>query len=173
MTLFGGYSYDGVSAGILVIHRGGKSGGSRWRFLAVTLMMVWLLVYGSYIGVANLGSVLGEYLPFTQNLNPFSGFSSGWILAVHPELNLFSWFSFGWILAVHPKLNPFSSGWILAVYPELNLFSGFSSGWILAVQWVQFWVNIGRSPRTEPALMLWSCLPYCLYKFFYTWICIQ
>ena len=148
-------------------------GANWWRFLAVTLMMVWLLVYGSYIGVANLGSVLGEYLPFTQNLNPFSGFSSGWILAVHPELNLFSWFSSGWILAVHPKLNPFSSGWILAVYPELNLFSGFSSGWILAVQWVQFWVNIGRSPRTEPALMLWSCLPYCLYKFFYTWICIQ
>ena len=29
VTLFGGYSYDGVSAGILVIHRGGKSGGSR------------------------------------------------------------------------------------------------------------------------------------------------
>ena len=29
LTLFGGYSYDGVSAGILVIHRGGKSGGSR------------------------------------------------------------------------------------------------------------------------------------------------
>ena len=26
MTLFGGYSYDGVSAGIWVIHRGGKSG---------------------------------------------------------------------------------------------------------------------------------------------------
>ena len=27
MTLFGGYSYDGVSAGIWVIHTGGKSGG--------------------------------------------------------------------------------------------------------------------------------------------------
>ena len=27
MTLFGGYSYDGVSAGIWVIHRGPKSGG--------------------------------------------------------------------------------------------------------------------------------------------------
>ena len=26
MTLFGGYSYDGVSAGIWVIHRGAKSG---------------------------------------------------------------------------------------------------------------------------------------------------
>ena len=26
MTLFGGYSYDGVSAGIWVIHRGPKSG---------------------------------------------------------------------------------------------------------------------------------------------------
>ena len=70
MTLFGGYSYDGVSAGIWVIHTGAKSGGefvtlfgsysddgvsaaigvqhtevpnlgARWsRFLAVTLMMV-------------------------------------------------------------------------------------------------------------------------------------
>ena len=27
MTLFGGYSCDGVSAGIWVIHTGGKSGG--------------------------------------------------------------------------------------------------------------------------------------------------
>ena len=27
VTLFGGYSYDGVSAGIWVIHTGGKSGG--------------------------------------------------------------------------------------------------------------------------------------------------
>ena len=27
LTLFGGYSYDGVSAGIWVIHTGGKSGG--------------------------------------------------------------------------------------------------------------------------------------------------
>ena len=27
MTLFGGYSYDGVSAGIWVIHTGAKSGG--------------------------------------------------------------------------------------------------------------------------------------------------
>ena len=26
MTIFGGYSYDGVSAGIWVIHRGPKSG---------------------------------------------------------------------------------------------------------------------------------------------------
>jgi len=26
VTLFGGYSYDGVSAGIWVLHRGGKSG---------------------------------------------------------------------------------------------------------------------------------------------------
>ena len=26
MSLFGGYSYDGVSAGIWVLHRGGKSG---------------------------------------------------------------------------------------------------------------------------------------------------
>ena len=26
VTLFGGYSYDGVSAGIWVIHRGAKSG---------------------------------------------------------------------------------------------------------------------------------------------------
>ena len=29
VTLFGGYSYDGVSVGIWVIHRGPKSGGSR------------------------------------------------------------------------------------------------------------------------------------------------
>ena len=29
MTLFGGYSYDGVSAGIWVIHRGPKSGGEQ------------------------------------------------------------------------------------------------------------------------------------------------
>ena len=29
VTLFGGYSYDGVSVGIWVIHRGAKSGGSR------------------------------------------------------------------------------------------------------------------------------------------------
>ena len=42
-----------------------------------------------------------------------------------------------------------------------------------ALMRVQFWVNIGRSPRIEPALMLWSCWPYCLYKFVYTWICIQ
>ena len=27
VTLFGGYSYDGMSAGIWVIHRGGNSGG--------------------------------------------------------------------------------------------------------------------------------------------------
>ena len=70
MTLFGGYSYDGVSAGIWVIHTGAKSGGelvtlydsysydgvtagigvqhrevpnlgASWsRFFAVTLMMV-------------------------------------------------------------------------------------------------------------------------------------
>ena len=40
VTLFGGYSYDGVSAAIGVQHT----------------------------EVANLGSVLGEYLPFTQNL---------------------------------------------------------------------------------------------------------
>ena len=70
VTLFGGYSYDGVSAGIWVIHTGAKSGGElvtlfdsysydglnaaigvqhtevanlgvSWsRFLAVTLMMV-------------------------------------------------------------------------------------------------------------------------------------
>ena len=26
MTLFGSYSYDGVTAGIWVLHRGGKSG---------------------------------------------------------------------------------------------------------------------------------------------------
>ena len=29
MTLFGGYSYDGVSAGIWVIHSGPKSGGEQ------------------------------------------------------------------------------------------------------------------------------------------------
>ena len=46
MTLFDSYSYDGVSAGIWVIHRGPKSGGSLWRFLTVTLMMVWVLLKG-------------------------------------------------------------------------------------------------------------------------------
>ena len=36
-------------------NRGGKSGGEWWRFLTVTAMMVWVLVYGSCIEVANLG----------------------------------------------------------------------------------------------------------------------
>ena len=50
VTLFGGYSYDGVSAGIWVIHTEVPNLGARWsRFLAVTLMMVSVLVYGSYI----------------------------------------------------------------------------------------------------------------------------
>ena len=40
LTLFGGYSYDGVSAGIWVIHTGGKSGGEIVMFLMVTLIMV-------------------------------------------------------------------------------------------------------------------------------------
>ena len=41
VTLFGGYSYDGVSAGIWVIHTEVPNLGARWsRFLAVTLMMV-------------------------------------------------------------------------------------------------------------------------------------
>ena len=30
VTLFGSYSYDGVTAGIWVLHRGGKSGFSSW-----------------------------------------------------------------------------------------------------------------------------------------------
>ena len=41
VTLFGGYSYDGVSAGVWVIHTEVPNLGARWsRFLAVTLMMV-------------------------------------------------------------------------------------------------------------------------------------
>ena len=44
-----------MSAGIWVIHRAGKSGGEWWRFLTDTVMMVWVLVYGSYIELANLG----------------------------------------------------------------------------------------------------------------------
>ena len=41
VTLFGGYSYDGLSAGIWVIHTEVPNLGARWsRFLAVTLMMV-------------------------------------------------------------------------------------------------------------------------------------
>ena len=41
VTLFGGYSYDGVSVGILVIHTEVANLGARWsRFLTVTLMMV-------------------------------------------------------------------------------------------------------------------------------------
>ena len=41
VTLFDSYSYDGVSAGIWVIHREVANLGARWsRFLAVTPMMV-------------------------------------------------------------------------------------------------------------------------------------
>ena len=41
VTLFGGYSYDGVSAGIWVIHTEVANLGARWsRFLTVTVMMV-------------------------------------------------------------------------------------------------------------------------------------
>merc|ERR1712163_60440 len=40
VTLFDSYSYDGVSAGIWVIHTEVPNLGARWsRFLAVTLMM--------------------------------------------------------------------------------------------------------------------------------------
>ena len=40
LTLFGGYSYDGVSAGIWVIHTEVANLGASWsRFFAVTLMM--------------------------------------------------------------------------------------------------------------------------------------
>merc|ERR1711978_331600 len=40
VTLFGGYTYDGVSAGIWVIHTEVPNLGARWsRFLAVTLMI--------------------------------------------------------------------------------------------------------------------------------------
>merc|ERR1711978_635104 len=45
VTLFGGYSYDGVSAGIRVIHTEVPNLAARWsRFLAVTLMMVVVLM---------------------------------------------------------------------------------------------------------------------------------
>ena len=41
LTLFDSYSYDGVSAGIWVIHTEVPNLGARWsRFLVVTLMMV-------------------------------------------------------------------------------------------------------------------------------------
>ena len=41
VTLFDSYSYDGVSAGIWVIHTEVANLGARWsRFLTVTLMMV-------------------------------------------------------------------------------------------------------------------------------------
>ena len=41
MTLFGGYSYDGVSVGIGVQHRDVPNlGASLSSFLAVTIMMV-------------------------------------------------------------------------------------------------------------------------------------
>ena len=59
MTLFGGYSYDDVSASIWVIHTGGKSGGE-----LVTLfggycndgVSAGIWVNGSYIQVPNLGA---------------------------------------------------------------------------------------------------------------------
>ena len=44
MTLFGSYSYDGLNATLGVQHT------------EVTLMMVGVLVYGSYIEVPNLGA---------------------------------------------------------------------------------------------------------------------
>ena len=41
MTLFDSYTYDGVSAGIWVIHTEVANLGASWsRFFAVTLMMV-------------------------------------------------------------------------------------------------------------------------------------
>ena len=41
VTLFDSYSYDGVSAGIWVIHTEVANLGARWsRFLTVTVMMV-------------------------------------------------------------------------------------------------------------------------------------
>ena len=41
VTLFGGYCYEGVRVGILVIHTEVANLGASWsRFLAVTLMMV-------------------------------------------------------------------------------------------------------------------------------------
>ena len=45
VTLFGSYSYDGVSVGIWVIHTEVANLGASWsRFLAVTLMMVLMLL---------------------------------------------------------------------------------------------------------------------------------
>ena len=50
VTEFDSYSDDGVSAVIGVQHREVPNlGASWWRNLTVTLMMVWVLVYGSYI----------------------------------------------------------------------------------------------------------------------------
>ena len=41
VTLFGGYCYEGVRVGILVIHTEVANLGASWsHFLAVTLMMV-------------------------------------------------------------------------------------------------------------------------------------
>ena len=62
LTLFGGYSYEGVSAGIWVIHTGGKSGGELVTLFGVhcddavsaviwVLQQVQVLVFGSYIHV--------------------------------------------------------------------------------------------------------------------------
>ena len=45
VTLFGGYSYDGFNAAIGVQHTEVPNLGTSWsRFLAVTLMMVWMLL---------------------------------------------------------------------------------------------------------------------------------
>ena len=40
MTFFDSYCNDGMSAGIWVTHRGGKSGGDGRHFLTVTVMML-------------------------------------------------------------------------------------------------------------------------------------
>ena len=57
MTEFGSYSDDGVSAVIGVQHTEvANLGASSSHFLAVTLLMVSVLVYVSYIQVPNLGA---------------------------------------------------------------------------------------------------------------------
>merc|ERR1711873_85044 len=66
VTLFGGYSYDGVSAGIWVIHTEVPNLGARWsRFFAVTLMMASAGIWVIHTEVPNLGARWSRFLAVT------------------------------------------------------------------------------------------------------------
>ena len=65
VTLFDSYSYDGVSAGIWVIHTGPKSGGERVTLFGNYSDDGVMLVYGSYIQVPNLGVSWSRFLAVT------------------------------------------------------------------------------------------------------------